>query len=45
MAKLMIPAGLKEWFAKSISVILVPFTTILDALSCGGSQKAPRITR
>ena len=45
MTKLMIPAGLKEWFAKSICVIPVPFATIRDALSAGGSQRAPKITR
>ena len=45
MTKLMIPAGLKEWFAKSMYVIPVPFTTIRDAVSGGGSQKAPRINR
>ena len=45
MTKLMIPAGLKEWFAKSICAIPVPFTTIRDALSGGGSQRAPKVTR
>ena len=44
MTKLMIPRGLRDWFAKSICVIPVPFMTIDDALSGGGQQNAPKIT-
>ena len=40
----MIPRGLRDWFAKSICVIPVPFMTIRDALSGGGQQNAPKIT-
>ena len=42
MKKLLIPPGLREWFAKSICTIPVPFVTIRDALSGGGRTVAPK---